>query len=371
MVDEQLRGRFVWHELLTTDTDAAADFYKRVVGWTIQPWSSDASYTLFMAGDRPMAGLMILPEDAKNMGAPPHWLTYIGTANVDHTAQRAAELGGQVLRPAENIPSAGRFAIVRDPQGAVFGVYTPAQPQSVARTGQPGVGDFSWHELATDDWSAAWPFYQTLFGWEKTSAMDMGPEMGTYQMFGRDGQSVGGMFKRPPSVPAHWMPYVMLKDAKTAAHIVAGLGGRVVNGPMEVPGGDLIAQGIDPQGVAFAVHSKKPAATAAAEPAPARGTAKKTAARSTQPARKAKKTPAKKTAAKKPAVRKGRKAGTGRRATQKTKKTTRAAARTTQRRATTGKKRVIKRAKKAKKTVRRGGVKKQARKSARRASKKR
>ena len=89
--------------------------------------------------------------------------------------------------------------------------------------------------------------------------MDMGPEMGTYQMFGRNGRSVGRMFKRPPHVPTHWMPYAMLADAKAAAEAVTRLGGRIVNGPMEVPGGDWIAQGIDLQGAAFAVHSSKPA----------------------------------------------------------------------------------------------------------------
>jgi predicted enzyme related to lactoylglutathione lyase len=253
-------------------------------------------------------------------------------------------------------------------------VYTPAQQQSGAGAGQPEVGDFSWHELATDDWSAAWPFYQALFGWEKTSAMDMGPEMGTYQMFGREGQSVGGMFKRPPNVPAHWMPYALLKDAKAAADIVAQLGGRIVNGPMEVPGGDLIAQGFDLQGAAFAVHSRKPAAPAAVEAAPAqpKPKAKKTAAKAAKATRKAKKAKARKTVAKKTAVKKGKKARTVRKAAKK--KTARAAARTSPRRAAASKKRVVKRAKKAKKAkkaARRGGAKKQARKSPRRASKKR
>ena len=124
-----------------------------------------------------MAGLLVLPDEVKKMGAPPHWLTYIGTPNVDETAVQAASLGGKVLRQPGDIPTIGRFAVLQDPQGAVFAAFTPLQYSPPA--GPPAVGDFSWHELATTDWRAALAFYQNLFGWETTSAMDMGPEIGT------------------------------------------------------------------------------------------------------------------------------------------------------------------------------------------------
>ena len=259
-----------------------------MVGWRTVPWPNDAAYTLFMAGGRPVAGLMVLPEDARRMGAPPHWLMYVGTSNVDETAQHATQLGARLLRPAADVEGAGRFAIVQDPQGAVFGLLTPAQPQ--AGGDHPGLGEFLWHELLNDDAGAGWSFYEALFGWEKTNAMDMGPEMGVYQMFGRNGRSVGGMFKRPLNVPPHWMPYVTLADAKDAAKTVTQLGGRILNGPMEVPGGDWIAQGIDLQGAAFAVHSPKPAATqpAAKTAKPVKPARRAKPARKTKPTRQAK-----------------------------------------------------------------------------------
>jgi predicted enzyme related to lactoylglutathione lyase len=90
--------------------------------------------------------------------------------------------------------------------------------------------------------------------------MDMGPEMGTYQMFGRGGGIPnGGIMKPQPGAPAAWMPYALVKDAKAAAAAATANGGQIVNGPMEVPGGDWIAVGIDPQGAMFAVHSLNPA----------------------------------------------------------------------------------------------------------------
>ncbi len=292
---DKLLGSFVWCELLTTDTPAAESFYKKVAGWTSVPFAPDGSYTVFNnASGAGVAGLMKLPDAAKPMGVPPNWLMYLGTPNVDDTAMRIVQLGGRVHKQPADIPNAGRFAVVQDPFGATFGIYTPTTPG--AGKGQPGLGDFSWFELYTPNPEGAWKFYETLFGWEKTSAMDMG-EMGLYQMFGRGGGIPnGGIMKPPPGAPAAWMPYAMVKDAKAAAATAAANGGKIVNGPMEVPGGDWIAQGMDPQGAMFSVHSLKPAKKSA--PVKKAAPAKKKAAPAKKKARKAKKAP-KKSAAKK------------------------------------------------------------------------
>ena len=260
MSDTTILGRFVWHELMTTDTTSAKPFYAAVAGWTTQPSPQDPSYTVFVAEGSPMAGLMALPADAKAMGAPPSWMIYIATPDVDETARRATAMGGKILKPAADIPTVGRFAVLQDPQGAVFAGFTPA-PGPMRPGNKPTVGDFSWHELSTTDWRAAFGFYQNLFGWEKTGSTDMGPEMGTYQMFGWNGKSMGGMHNHPKHVPgpAHWLAYAKVEDSKKAAAAVTRLGGRVVNGPMEVPGGDWVVQCLDLEGALFAVHSSKPA----------------------------------------------------------------------------------------------------------------
>jgi predicted enzyme related to lactoylglutathione lyase len=287
MPDPNLRGRFVWHELMTTDTKSAADFFTKVVGWKTQAWANDPAYTMFVAKGRPMAGLMVIPEEAKKMGTPPNWLTYIGTPDVDGTARQATSLGAKILRQPSDIPKVGRFAVIQDPQGAVFAAFTPAQDAS--SDASPVVGDFSWHELVTTDWPAAFSFYQRLFGWEKTNAMDMGPEMGTYQMYGRGGKTLGGMLNQPKQRqgPPSWLPYIRVADSKNAAARVKKLGGQLVSGPMEVPGGDWIAQGLDLQGALFAVHSLKPAA--ASKPARAKAASRRPtsrrAAKKTGPAR--------------------------------------------------------------------------------------
>ena len=240
---------------MTSDTKSAANFYTKVAGWKTQVWDQNPSYTMFTAKGRPMAGLMALPEPS----SPLMWLVYIGTPNVEETARQAEGLGGKVLKKPADIPTIGRFAIIQDPQGALFAAFTPL-PQPTSPDASGGIGDFSWHELVTTDWRGAFGFYKSLFGWKETESMDMGPEMGTYQMYGWKGRTLGGMMNKPrqsPGPPA-WLSYINVADSKKAAATVKQIGGRIINGPMEVPGGSWIAAGLDLQGAAFAVHSAKP-----------------------------------------------------------------------------------------------------------------
>jgi len=252
-----IRGRFMWYELLTTDPAAAIDFYKNVIGWGTQEWEGGENpYTMWTVDGAPVGGLMELPEEAVAGGAPPHWIAYIGTPDVDATLERAKGLGAKTLWGPMDIPEVGRMAGIMDPQGAVFAVYTPVSESGEGAEAPSSPGRFSWHELATDDWEAAWAFYSDLFGWEKTDALDMG-EGNMYQMYGRGGPPLGGMFDRPPEMPVSaWMLYALVPDVAAAVEATKNAGGQVLNGPMEVPGGDLIAQCMDPQGAAFAVHAK-------------------------------------------------------------------------------------------------------------------
>lgn len=261
MPSSDIRGRFVWYELLTTDVDAAVDFYAGVIGWGTEVFAGAGEpYTMWKVGDRPIGGIMKMPEEALEQGGRPHWLPYIATPDVDATVERARERGARVYVAPRDIPSVGRFAVLADPQGAIFAAFTPGSDES-GRQGPPRRGEFSWHELATTDREAAFDFYSDLFGWEETDRMDMG-EAGIYQMYGRVGSPLGGMFTKPAEVPgpATWLLYALVDDVNGAVERVKGAGGQVLNGPMEVPGGDWIAQCLDPQGAAFAVHHRGDAA---------------------------------------------------------------------------------------------------------------
>ena len=270
MSNAEVRGRFVWHELLTSDTAAAAGFYAKVVGWRSQP-SNMPGYTIFMSGQIQIAGLMALPPEAGS--APPHWIVYVGTPDVDACCEQAQGLGGRIHKPPTDIPNVGRFAVLADPQGATFAVFTPGgSPPAPA---QPAAGGFSWHELATTDIAGAMRFYGALFGWTKGVAHDMGP-MGIYQLFEHAGAAVGGLCNtQGPQTPPSWLSYVNVPDSARAVAAAKAGGGRLLHGPTEVPGGSWIALLLDPQGGAFAVQE---APRAGATPKPAKPPAAKAAA---------------------------------------------------------------------------------------------
>jgi len=249
-------GRFVWHDLMTTDTDGAKKFYGEVAGWGTQAWEGPTPYTLWTNNGAPFGGMMALNDEMRKNGVPPHWLPSVGVQNVDDTTAKAGELGGKTIMPPTDIPGAGRYAIIQDPQGATISIFAPTGDMP-GHDGQPQKGDFSWHELTTSDHNAAFDFYSKLFGWEKTGEFDMGA-MGMYQMYGQHGQMYGGMMTRTREMPPpNWLCYIKVDDAKESAKTIARLGGKVMMGPMEVPGGDWVAIATDPQGVMTAVHSAK------------------------------------------------------------------------------------------------------------------
>jgi predicted enzyme related to lactoylglutathione lyase len=82
----------------------------------------------------------------------------------------------------------------------------------------------------------------------------------TEQMFNRPHGMIGGMMNKPPqlaNVPPHWQLYFRAPDVHAAAERITANGGTILNGPMEVPGGDWVVNAMDPQGAAFGLHTKK------------------------------------------------------------------------------------------------------------------
>ena len=252
------QGQNVWYELMTTDVESAKRFYGETIGWSTESWDeapADKPYTMWKAGENYIGGVMTLPEEAKKMGAPPHWIAYTQVDDVDATTAKAKELGGDVHAPPFDIPKVGRIAILADPQGASFAVF---KPENDSPPPTKSVGTFSWAELNTTDYEAAWKFYSKLFGWVEKSTMDMG-EMGKYFMFNDpDEATQGGMsnMAKKMNMPAHWLHYITVENMDETVERIKKQGGTVVNGPMPIPGDDVIAQCKDPQGVFFAIYAE-------------------------------------------------------------------------------------------------------------------
>lgn len=250
-----MANNFFWYDLVTTDTGAAAKFYGDVVGWTYEDMSQpDNSYGIFKVGDAGVAGLMPFPAGMKGH---PGWNGYIEVEDVDDAAKKLTGLGGTIHRGPIEVPGIITFAVVSDPQDAVFIIAKPLpqQPRPELPTGTPGT--VGWRELFATDWESDFEFYAKLFGWTKAEAHNMG-EGGIYQLFAAGGDPIGGMMNRPPVMPTSWWNYYINVGAIDAAkERVEKAGGSIKMGPMEVPGGQWVLQGQDPQGAFFALVAPK------------------------------------------------------------------------------------------------------------------
>jgi uncharacterized protein len=246
-------GRFVWYENLTKDPKAAIAFYTEVVGWKTQPFGEGGDYVMWVGSQGPLGGVMKLPGEAVKMGVPPNWMGHVQVQDVDATASLVKSLGGKIYKDPEDIPTVGRFSVIADPQGAAISIFKPNEAMTLHDPSKEG--EFCWNELLTSDSGAAFNFYSRIFGWKIIQDMDMGA-MGTYRVWGLGDRQLGGMMTTPKGapMPPTWLYYVETSDLDAALKRSTKNSAKVMNGPMDVPGGGRIAQLMDPQGAAFALH---------------------------------------------------------------------------------------------------------------------
>ena len=255
----KIAGRFIWHELHTGDVAAASAFYSGVVGWSaVKMTMGGVSYTIFKAGDDPIAAVIHRGVSAGTDQPVGGWVTYIGVENVDAAIDAALQLGAKVRQDAVDAPEIGRFAILSDLQGAIFGLFNPTlENRGSDRSNRSGPGHVGWRELYTSDPDAAFDFYASVFGWQRDHAFDMGPA-GRYQLFSIGGQPAGGIMRAPPSMrQSAWNPFVQVEDIDSVEARVAAQNGHVFDGLREVPGGDWTVKCFDAQGYLFAMTGRR------------------------------------------------------------------------------------------------------------------
>lgn len=259
MTDKQTA--FIWYELMTTDPDAAGAFYGSVIGWKFgekapPEEAGPMDYRMIERDDGGFAGgVLRLSEDMTANGARPAWMGYLQTDNVDATVDAIVSEGGKLQMPAMDLP-VGRIAMITDPQGAPVYVMKPVPPEG-SQDAQSDVfhpdepQHIRWNELMASDPDAAIAFYRGHFGIEQEGEMDMG-EMGTYRFIQHNGVAIGAIMGLMPEMPMSvWSYYIGVDDIDRAIAAVNDGGGQVVNGPMEIPGGEFALNGVDPQGAAF------------------------------------------------------------------------------------------------------------------------
>jgi len=250
---EYAPGTPSWVELSSPDTDAAAAFYRELMGWDASepgPVEETGGYRMFQQGEQRVAGLMGHMQE----GQPTVWSTYISVADADETAAKVTAAGGSVMVEPMDVMDIGRMAFFSDPTGAVFGIWQPKAFAGADLVNEPG--SLCWNEVLTRDAAADRAFYPAVFGWDAGKpGFEGAPE--SYVVWAVDGHAVGGMMQMtdeyfPAEVPAHWSVCFAVADVDAVADKVRELGGTVTYGPMDMPIGRF-AGIVDPQGASFSV----------------------------------------------------------------------------------------------------------------------
>ncbi|MED7949475.1 VOC family protein [Streptomyces sp. BE303] len=246
-IDEVAVGGPCWVEHGSTDPVAAQRFYGELFGW--RPETDErpeaGGYT-FMRLDRAIAASV---SPLYGEGQPTAWTVSFLVADADDAAARITGAGGSVVVQPMDALDFGRFAIVADPSGAVFGLWQAGRLVGAEVLNAPGA--LGWVELLTRDREGAAAFYPAVFGWT------VGPS-GQYTQWGLAGDDFGGMLVMgenfPPQVPPHWLPYFAVADVDVSAFRAGNLGADVLMAPAAVPDGPRIAVLRDPQGAAFGIY---------------------------------------------------------------------------------------------------------------------
>lgn len=247
-------GRFVWHDLVTSDVDGAKRFYGELLDWSYQDWTGPEgagapegapAYPMITAAGAPMSQGGITAAQAP--GVPPHWIGYVSLPGVDEVVARAQAADGSLAYGPIDIPGVGRSAVLRDPAGAHFAVITFAGEGMPAPEGPQPAGSFVWDELVTTDVSGAEAFYAAVTGW---GAKGWEGDAMAYTLFTAGDAQVAGLMARPAEMqsPPAWIAYVNVDDIAATVVKAKKLGGMVHAGPFPVPTIGQIAVIGDPQG---------------------------------------------------------------------------------------------------------------------------
>jgi predicted enzyme related to lactoylglutathione lyase len=218
-------GRFVWHELVTRDLSASQAFYEGMFGWQFE--GSEAGYVQLLANGVVVGGMV----HANGMRPATSWIPYVSVEDVDQTLQTAQAVGfSRVLGPSDM--DAGRLCVVRDPEGAVLGLWHGAHGDPPEEIQAPALSSFCWDQLNTPDPQEEFEAYAYVLGWRRLQLTRAAqPELWTLLR----GERQAGSLMKEAGEQAHWLSFVMVAQLEDARMRARALGGKVLVDCYEVP----------------------------------------------------------------------------------------------------------------------------------------
>jgi predicted enzyme related to lactoylglutathione lyase len=232
-----MAGLIIWHELYTSDVEAATRFYTELLGAEIEiAKTPDADYPMLKKDGRNHVGFF--QRDREDV--PSHWYPYIEVDDVDATVEKAKSLGSEVYHGPVSMADI-RFAVLGDPQHATYGVLrSPNDPPS---------GLFVWDELQAPDVEAAKRYYGELVGWEAKEFAE------GYDVLHADEAQAGGLMQKPDGTPgAVWISYIAVDDTDAATARAQELGASVLLEPTSMESVGRFSILADPTGAAIGLY---------------------------------------------------------------------------------------------------------------------
>jgi uncharacterized protein len=249
-------GNFCWVEANLEDLEKARGFYGELFGWAAQTMPMpQGEYSIFHLGGKHVAGLMKLADEAKKMGAPPHWLNYVAVDDTAAMTDKAKGLGAKVLLPPMQV-GPGTMSLIQDPTGGVLALWNTKQSMGTFLWGESG--SLCWTELHSTDVETARKFYTSLFGWA-TDVMPMGSF--DYIVIKNGDQMIAGMMQQPKEMagaPSMWGAYFSVPACDKTVEKATKMGGTVLVPPTDIPDTGRFATLQDPQGAVFSILQPAP-----------------------------------------------------------------------------------------------------------------
>ncbi|MDH5207340.1 MAG: VOC family protein, partial [Burkholderiaceae bacterium] len=226
----RIPGKFIWADYFTSDVDAAKTFYSALFGWEWRDIITAPAdrYGVFYQDGIAVAGVAYKPaQDSKRPYG--RWVYYASVEDVPAAVKAIEARGGSTLLPARSYADRGAFAVVADPESALFGVMRSSSGDPADY--QSGVGQWLWVGLYATDVVAATRFYQAVFGYQ---VHEPEPAYGVVEyVLSREGYARAGVLQVPPASGAHptWVAYVRVNDVAQSTAAAIRLGGTALIAP--------------------------------------------------------------------------------------------------------------------------------------------
>ena len=241
-------GSFCTAVLRTGDMERAAAFYGALIGWTTQDVSGTSSHRLLQFDGRTVASLHQIAEGNDL------WVPHVSVESVEHATADAVALGATFV-DTNDVPDLARLATLRDPEGAMFGLWQPAPHQGADLTEE--VGSLWWIEVLSNNVPGARMFYERLYGW---ASVDTSFEpFASYTVFKRGDVQEGGILPigRDWGISPTWNSIFAVDDCNATIERAKSLGGSAIF-VHTVPKAGRIGLLSDPGGATFVIRGPVP-----------------------------------------------------------------------------------------------------------------